>query len=163
MPHPWSKMSEEEFARRKGVVQLIMLGGGVVILVLFIIQLNVSLNAENEVVDNDPLAAGQEFLRSMVNETQQPIEDIGVLTNEVTDIVNSEVRQVEAKEALIDKMKEGLAAEAPVDTGDDGTGLIEEVASPTGEGSTHNDELDTGDDAVDDGTWTYNDDVEETL
>ncbi len=138
-----------------------MLGGGVVILVLFMIQLSVSLGATSQVAENDPLAAGQDFLRSMVSEAQQPIEDIGALTNAVSEVVNNEVRQVEARDAVIEKIKEGLAADAPADVGDDpadpDVGL-----DTTSEDSTLGDESEDGA-AVDDDTeaWTYNDDVEE--
>ena len=126
-------MSAEEYARRKGTVQILLFGGGVVVIALFAVQLYITLGATRVAVEHDPLSAGSQFFQSAIQESQEPLSNIESLKGTAIEIVDQEIRRAEAKDAVISKLKEGLAAEpqasdSAVVIDDGGENLLEQVS-----------------------------------
>ncbi|NQV11905.1 hypothetical protein HQ524_00930 [Candidatus Uhrbacteria bacterium] len=112
MPHPWSKMSEEEYARRKSMMHIVMLGGGLIVVALFAVQIGVTFRTENKAVENDPFLAGQEFFKSIAEETQRSKDNIDALSDSIVNVLEDQAKQKVAKDAVINKLSENLGKEA---------------------------------------------------
>lgn len=117
MLHPWANMTEQEYVRRKGVMHIVMLGGGVALVILFAVQIRSSLSRGVVQTGEDPFAGSAEFFRSVVSESKKPVDDINKMTSAVANMVDLQIKQAAAEDAVITQLKANLNA----DTQEDGS------------------------------------------